>query len=416
MNNPLAPLLNGIGVVIIVIGLILGISIGRATAGPLQSFSWVFAFLIWIGHFAAGMIFIALAEIINQTYEFKRSFLSFSGLFSKTTEDPNAKANELYVKSVISLNRMKSDSETYSDAVSFYNRAKHDIECILSDYMFSDVAVSLMAAEKKISGYELSEFWELDKSILEMVNAEKDPLACALIAVYKIDDAYCKANALSLIASKYGELGQKEPSTKLLLEAVATAKGVHDNYLRAKALTQIAERLAEAGEFTQALEMANAIEENTLRVTALTQIAGKYAEAGQFAKAMQLADTINDQRFKDKALSAIASRYAEVDQLNKAIEIADKIDSEFSKSLALIAVAGKYIELSKYDKSNQMLAIAFKNTEKIIDSSDKIEVLISISSKYNLLDQASRSREILSQTISLAKIIDDAFIKATVLT
>ena len=56
---------------------------------------------------------------------------------------------------------------------------------------------------------------------------------------------------------------------------------------KASTLTEIAGKYAEAGLFTQVLEIAKTIKDESWKASALAEIAGKYAEAGQKEKAAQ---------------------------------------------------------------------------------------------------------------------------------
>jgi len=419
MNNPLSPFLIGIGVVIIIIGLILGVSIGQATAGPFQSFSWVFAFLIWIGHFAAGMIFIALAEIINQIYEFRHSFLSFDSLFSKTTKDPNAKANELYVKSVTVANKMKSDSKTYSDAARFYNTVSGSIDNILSKYTSSSVAVSLVAEDRNISGYTLTNFRGLESTLKDLANAEKEPLLCALIVANTIDDSYYKANALGQIAGKYTELGEDEKSNQLLMSAMHTAKLIKDKSLKMEILAQIAEEYAEAGESDKAYQIANAIDDQRFKDQVLSAISRMHVESGDLSKSMEIINTIKDSYYKIVALNAIAYKFKTLgehdkgdDILSKNIDKSISLHDKYLKLKALSDISYNYSKLSQLDKSSEMLSQMLPVIDTIDDNVIKATALNQIAGNYSKLGEDEKSFQLLSEAIENAKSLDDGLLKS----
>ena len=199
---------------------------------------------------------------------------------SGCSNDPNEKANELYVNAIQYTESMMTETESYTRAFEHYDNARRAVERILAKYTSSNIAVRLSSSETRVSRFTLSEFRGLESRLKQLSKAEQDPLTCALIVAKTIEDESSKALALADIAGKYAETGQ-------LSQALETAKTIEDESSKAWALADIAGKYAEAGQkeeaarlLSQALETAKTIEYESSKAWALENIAGKYAETG----------------------------------------------------------------------------------------------------------------------------------------
>ena len=354
--------------------------------------------------------------------------------------DPNEKANELYVKAAQYLQDMSMEYESYTKAFESYKVAQRHIEQIISKYSSSNIAVSLISGETRISGFTLSEYRKLEESLKPLAEAEQDPLSFALLFVRNvssrpwiltyiagkyaeggqnekavellsqtlemaktIDDGKNKATVFANIASKYAKAGRNEQAVQLLSQALDTAKAVGDRDRNASALAEVAIKYAEGGQnekavevLSQALKMAKTVGDKPTKAFVLTGIAGKYAKVGQNEKAVELLS----QAFEvikidgsDFRLAYIADMYAEAGQFGRALEIAKLIDGTSAKANVLTEVAGKYAEAGQNEKAVELLSQALE----LANASDEIFkdiALVNVAVKYAEVGQFGRAIEI----------------------
>jgi len=160
---------------------------------------------------------------------------------SVCSENPNEKANVLYIEDSQLMESVKTEIGSYSKAFESYQGVQKKLERILSKYASSSIAVNLMSGQTKISGFTLSEFRKLKSSLKALAEAEQNPFLCALIVAKKIKDARSKALVLAEIAGKYAEAGQ-------FTQALQTVKTIGNAALKARALAVIAVKYADAGQ------------------------------------------------------------------------------------------------------------------------------------------------------------------------
>jgi hypothetical protein len=97
------------------------------------------------------------------------------------------------------------------------------------------------------------------------------------------------------------------------------AEGIEDAWRRAEALKEIAEEMAKAGMFDQALKVAEGIEDVLWRAEALKEIAGEMAKAGEVEGAVSIVEREMAVRTKGlpSVLKALAERAREGDGRSK---------------------------------------------------------------------------------------------------
>ena len=319
-------------------------------------------------------------------------FIIIVSIFSACSTDPDEKANELYVEASQIMQSAKRDAGSYSEALESYKNAKKKVERICSKYASSNVAVSLMSGQTRISGLTLSKFKEIEDSLRPLAEAEKKPLSCALLVAKTIKDESSKSRVLAEIAGKYAEARQ-------FTQALEIAKTIKDELYKTLALAEIAVEYAGAGQkkkadqlLSQVFEIAKTIKNESSKVSVLAEIAGKYAEAGQKEKAAQLLSqaleitkTIKNESSRVSALAAIAGKYTEAGQkekaaqlLSQALEIAKTIKLEILKTGPLFKIARKYVEAGQFTQ-------ALETAKTIKGEFYKFMVLAEITGKYGPL-------------------------------
>jgi tetratricopeptide (TPR) repeat protein len=99
------------------------------------------------------------------------------------------------------------------------------------------------------------------------------------------------------IAEGMAKAGMKERAKEVFDKALQVVEGIEDKedeIEQAEALREIAEEMAEAGMFDQALKVAERIEWAEEREEALRTIARKMAEARMFDQALKVAERIEN--------------------------------------------------------------------------------------------------------------------------
>ena len=357
--------------------------------------------------------------------------------FLACSTDPNEQANKLYVEAIEIWQNAKIKADNYSKAYESHKEAVKKIDRIISKYASSNIAVGLMSGQTRIAGMTLNEFQNLKGSLKSFAEAEKQPLACALLIV----GTDSKARVLADIAGKYAQAGQTEKATQILFQALETANTIEGANSKARVLADIAGKYADAGQpekatqiLSQALETAKTIKDADSKVWVLADIAGKYADAGQFNKALEIAKTfkdadsfidhqsgwptgrtIADAVWEAKALADIAGKYAQAGQFNQALEIAKTFKDADSKTRVLADIAGKYADAGQPEKAAQVLSQAFETARTIEYASSKAWALVDIAGKYADAGQTEKATQILSQALETAKTFKDADSKVWVL-
>jgi tetratricopeptide (TPR) repeat protein len=111
-----------------------------------------------------------------------------------------------------------------------------------------------------------------------------------------------QADALSRVAVKYAQVGQKDKAEQLLTQALQSAKAIESFDTKNIALSDVASKYAEAGQSTKPLRLQKTInsrEGDGSRNNALEKVAIQYAQAGQYDKAIQTTKAIKDGYARD---------------------------------------------------------------------------------------------------------------------
>jgi tetratricopeptide (TPR) repeat protein len=119
------------------------------------------------------------------------------------------------------------------------------------------------------------------------------------------------------------------------------AEGIEKADERARALREIAEGMAKAGMFDQALKVAEGIEKAWWRAEALREIAGEMAKAGMFDQALKVAEGIEEAWERAWALIAIAEGMAKAGMFDQALKVAEGIEEADERAEALREIAGE---------------------------------------------------------------------------
>ena len=143
-----------------------------------------------------------------------------------------------------------------------------------------------------------------------------------------------QADALSRVAVKYAEVGQKAKAEQIFAQALESANSIKDDkQSKAYALTQLAKKYVEAGQYDQAFRVVKTIDPlfDSSKADALAKIGDRATQAEPVARASQIlaqaleiAKSIEAENLKAEALGEIATQYAAIGQAEKASEILDQ--------------------------------------------------------------------------------------------
>ena len=157
----------------------------------------------------------------------------------------------------------------------------------------------------------------------------------------------------------------------------------------------------------------NTIKDAGDRSRALVDIADEYAKAGDFDQALKTAEAIDDpdDRFRSQALLNIAGRYIEIKEadkasrlLSQALEKAKEMKDAAKKSSTYAGIAQMHGKLGQIDQASKLLSQALEIAMTIEDMDDKCWELVTIAGMYTEVGQKEQSSHVLSQAqITIAK-------------
>ena len=119
---------------------------------------------------------------------------------------------------------------------------------------------------------------------------------------------------------------------------------------------ELAISYAEAGFFTQAIDVANRIKKASVKANTLGSIALYCVNAGLYDQAVQVANSITRAEERNSTLHSLAQRAALAGFSNQALKIANTIKGKGNgwKELALSEVVRAYTKAREYDKALQV--------------------------------------------------------------
>ena len=223
-------------------------------------------------------------------------------------------------------------------------------------------------------------------SLLRSESFKKIALKCIEVGKYDevieiahlIEQTFVKADVLVELASIYGNEGRKSESIQLLSQATLAINESHPSF-RNKLWEAISIRLAEIGEFDQALKLARALGFSQHGAGAVGGISAHYMKSGQSIKgtqmldqAIQIAQGINDPMKKTEALITIAREYSKVGEEDKVSDIlfqsynaAETINSPplifpALKAGVLVKISGEYLNLGLRDEAVELIEKAYE--------------------------------------------------------
>ncbi|HLO52479.1 MAG TPA: hypothetical protein VK211_29035, partial [Kamptonema sp.] len=213
-----------------------------------------------------------------------------------------------------------------------------------------------------------------------------------------------KLNALSKIAVKYAEIGQFDL-------AIHTLEKINAPSWKGSTLCKIACKFAEAGQYERAFELVEMIEHRERKEEGLDNLAKIYAEAGQYNRALQTAKLIKDVELKHSAITKVVEKYVEFGHYDRAFKIVKKSRrNDFKANFLWILAKGlTKNEISNQNPENlsQLLQCSLSIKNNGVNGSD----IVSLAIKIVIIEQCIRiiksdkATEVLSQAIAQIEIL-----------
>ncbi|RLD10885.1 MAG: hypothetical protein DRI44_04935 [Chlamydiae bacterium] len=218
------------------------------------------------------------------------------------------KANELYLEAEQLMNWKDTDTKTVQKK---YNKAKGNIDCILSKYASTDLAEELKKHQKKIAGYSLWDFYSFQETIAILIEYEKKTNC------YENLLPWAQAGNLSGIADLYITVKNNKKANELLDQVVTISESIDFSEDKIYSLLKIASLCIKIGQNEKADKLLNIVLEqnqkkNNFYQKELTKsrVASMYIKMQEKSKVLNLIKTIRIPRIKVAVLGELAVDYA----------------------------------------------------------------------------------------------------------
>lgn len=220
-----------------------------------------------------------------------------------------------------------------------------------------------------------------------------------------LDDNFNKTEALSVIAYRCAEFGQFDRA----FQVIQTIYEINDGSVCDIFLDCILDFVAKAQERERVLKIIQTIENESYRNFMLGWSAADYANAGQFDRAISIAEMMTDGSFSSYALSwevesAIASK-----QYDRAVEVAQTIHD--MNRLQSIRLGRNVIAVAEAGELNQ----AFKIARTINDKHEKAQALANVALSYAESAQQEKASEVFAEAVEIAHSIENVYRKIGIL-
>jgi hypothetical protein len=225
----------------------------------------------------------------------------------------------------------------------------------------------------------------------------------------------CKTSSIDYRSKALSSLAQSLAQSNKIDDAIKAANAIEDSYERSKALSSLAQSLAQSNKpddalkaaklFDDAIRIANTIENSYDRSIALSSLAQFLVQSKKLEDAMKAANAIEDSYQRSDTLSSLAQSLAESNKLDEAIKAANAIEDSYERSKALSSLAQFLVQANKLEEAN-------KAANAMEDSYERSETLSSIAqslAQSNKIDDAAQIANSIKNSYSrseaLSKII-----------
>ncbi|MEL6383944.1 MAG: tetratricopeptide repeat protein, partial [Cyanobacteria bacterium J06626_18] len=187
--------------------------------------------------------------------------------------------------------------------------------------------VEVIATGSEVTGrYSPGDGSDLDLENRAFQLTGENKLAEALSIASEIRDPSIRVDALSMIAERHTEAGQFSQTLVVLDEALSAAEVVDDQQTQIAALLKVAEGYVEAEQLDLAFEIVRPLPSTWARDDVLEDIVGVYRNQGNLEQAVSIAEQMNIASF---ALQDIANDYASQGETERAVEVLSQAVAAF---------------------------------------------------------------------------------------
>lgn len=306
----------------------------------------------------------------------------------------------------------EAERRSYTTAVELYQEAVQTVQTLSAQPFTASLWNKLLRNEEKIGPYTLAELQEqVFPQARQRAEAEKDPLACALLVTQRVHNLEERAVLLADVVGTYAKLGQKEKAQEIVQESGSAIYGL---------LSAVFERSFRAGQEEEALALAQALEEVEVRDWALAWIAHRQMEQGRLESALRVVEPMEDAATKAEALLALAEKYVAshppvpehlirgiglLEQAQKLIEAV----GELAVKTALLGTLGRtYAIAGQYER-------ALRIAEALSPADLRAQMFIAIARRYAESKQKGAAALLLQQAVQLGETVIDPKVRTGVL-
>jgi len=211
----------------------------------------------------------------------------------------------------------------------------------------------------------------------------------------EIADPSWHANLFSAIAATAAATGDLQRARELIAEAESAAYAVTGPYLRDQVLKDVADALADIGDYAYAEAIALTVTNTGIQDNALAHLSAAAAGKGQYEVAEAAARAISHPHSQDQALLKVADTIAEAGHYERAEALARTFASPEQQERALSSLAEKLAETAQHDRAIDL-------ARSIDDPDWQAEVLSTVAARIAATRDNGRAE-------ALARSIDDPF-------
>jgi tetratricopeptide (TPR) repeat protein len=209
------------------------------------------------------------------------------------------------------------------------------------------------------------------------VNRAEQLLSQALLIISAVHYSQ-KAEALPEMAISFARHGQGDKAEEMLSLALQPTQAIKDDPAKNFNLFQIALKMAEAGQYDQAIQVIQLIQndhqQDSFYNSFWYRIPIVLAEAEQVSQILEVAQAIKDNARKADVLYRTAVRLAEIGQFNQAIQVAQSIEDNPLKASALQAITAVRNDMALLPE----IGLKLTASEKI---SDVLQMVVTINNE-----------------------------------
>jgi hypothetical protein len=270
--------------------------------------------------------------------------IGFGLFFWATYEDPNEKANELYVNACKTIIQIK-DVKSYTEAYANYKDVKDCLEKITSLYPGTEVAVKLIANQINVANVNLTEYQKIEKELSELANAEQEPIDCAAYCALESNNSEIVID----IAESYLK-NNNNKKTEDLLDKVIEGKEIKNNE---ELYLNIVEKLIKADASDKAIVFLDRISRESKAVKK-QELARYYAKAGKIKLAIENMEN-EEAQWTVGLLTTVLRKSYETKAINNDKElknfIFEKIEDYARKDFYVSELVKLLVEMGEKDKA-----------------------------------------------------------------